>query len=268
MMRFENAVAETTLIPLYMRAKESRRPDAILKDPLAERIVSEIDYDFSSLDDASMSYVGCVVRGHYYDERTRRFIQEHGQPVVVNIGCGLDTRYQRLEDRRNAIFYELDLPELMRLRRRLIPEEEGDHYVEGSLLETDWLDKLKAQHPDAQFLFIAEGVLMYFTEAQVRDLLKAITDRFTEGEVSFDVCGPMMMRRGIRPDSMRNFQAQIRCGIERGSEVEEWNPHLHLIEQRSYMDFFRKRWGVKGQTLGRFPRLCRKFSSLMCFRIE
>ena len=77
-MRFENAVAETTLIPLYMRAKESRRPDAILKDPLAERIVSEIDYDFSSLDDASMSYVGCVVRGHYYDERTRRFIQEHG----------------------------------------------------------------------------------------------------------------------------------------------------------------------------------------------
>lgn len=267
MMRFDNAVVETTLIPLYMRAKESRREDAILKDPLAERIIAGIDYDFNGLDNAPMSYVGCVVRGRYYDGRTQKFIHEHAQPMVVSIGCGLDTRYQRVSDRRNAVFYELDLPELMDLRRKLIPEEGEDHYIEGSLLETDWLDMLKGRHPGAQFLFIAEGVLMYFTEEQVRGLLTAITDRFAEGEVSFDVCGPLMVRRGIRPDSMRDFQAQIRSGVESGREVEAWNPRLHLIEQRSYMEFFRGRWGLMGQTLGRFPRLCRKFSSLLCFRI-
>ena len=55
MRRFDNAVVETRLIPLYMRAKESRREDAILKDPLAERIIAGIDYDFDSLDDAPMS---------------------------------------------------------------------------------------------------------------------------------------------------------------------------------------------------------------------
>ena len=121
-MKFKDEVVETTLIPLYMRAKESLRSDAILKDPMAERIIAGIDYDFSKLDNAPLSYVGCVVRGRYYDARVRKFISEHQNPVIVNIGCGLDTRYQRIEDRRNAVFYELDLPELMEIRRKLIPE--------------------------------------------------------------------------------------------------------------------------------------------------
>lgn len=266
-MQFDNDVVETMLIPLYMRAKESRRKDAILKDPMAERIISEIDYDFSKLDNAPLSYVGCVVRGHYYDGRTQKFINEHVRPVIVNIGCGLDTRYQRIVDKHNAVFYELDLPELMETRSKLIPEEGEDHYIEGSLLETGWLDMLRKRHAGAQFMFIAEGVLMYFTKEQVCTLLNAITERFHEGEVSFDVCGPMMAKRGVRPDSMQNFQAQIRCGIESGHEVEQWNQHLRLIEQRLYMDFFRYRWGLIGQTLGRIHCLCRKFSSLLCYRI-
>ena len=267
MIQFDNAVVETTLIPLYMRARESRRDDAILRDPMAERIISRIDYDFTKLNKAPLSYVGCVVRGRYYDERAQKFINEHPTPIVVNIGCGLDTRYQRIADKRNALFYELDLPELMEIRRKLIPEEGSDRYLTGSLLETDWLDMLHSKHPDGDFLFIAEGVLMYFTEEQVKALLKAITDRFSAGEVDFDVCGPMMVKRGVRPDSMKGFQAQIRCGIEDGHEVERWEPRLQLIEQRLYMDFFRHRWGFIGQTLGRIPRLCRKFSSLLCYKI-
>lgn len=267
MIKFENEIAETTLIPLYMRALESKRKDAILKDAHAERIISEIEYDFSKLNNKPMSHVGCVVRGKYYDDRTQKFIENNKKPVIVNIGCGLDTRYQRIKDKRNSVFYELDLPELIDIRRKLIPEEGEDHYIAGSLLETDWLDALKEKHADSQFIFIAEGVLMYFREEQVKDFLNAITDRFPEGEVCFDVCGFMMSKHGVKPDSLRDFQAEIRSGIEDGKEVEKWNMNLSLIEQRSYMEFFRNRWGIIGHTLGRFPRLCRKFSSLLCYKI-
>src|SRR3712207_9164777 len=85
---FDNVVAETLLIPLYMRAKESRRGEsAILKDEMAEELVDSIEYDYSKLDEARLSEVGCVIRGWYFDKAVRRFIAEHDRPIVVNVGC-------------------------------------------------------------------------------------------------------------------------------------------------------------------------------------
>ena len=48
------------------------------------------------VDGAKLSEVGCVIRGWYFDHAIRRFIDTHTRPVVVNVGCGLDTRYQRV----------------------------------------------------------------------------------------------------------------------------------------------------------------------------
>lgn len=65
----------------------------------------------------------------------------------MNVGCGLDTRYQRIEEHDKAIFYEMDLPEVIDLRRDLLPEPAGDHYIAGSLLETQWMDDLRKSIP-------------------------------------------------------------------------------------------------------------------------
>ena len=114
---FQSIVAETLLIPLHMRAKESRRKNPILYDPAAERLAESLDYDYSPFDGARLSEVGCVVRGWYFDNAVRRFIRNHIHPVVVNVGCGLDTRYQRAGQGTGVTFYDLDLPEVIDLRR-------------------------------------------------------------------------------------------------------------------------------------------------------
>jgi len=88
---FKSIVAETLLIPLYMRAKESRRERPILNDKAAECLADSLEYDYSRFDGAKLSEVGCVVRGWYFDRAVRRFIGTHARPVVVNVGCGLDT---------------------------------------------------------------------------------------------------------------------------------------------------------------------------------
>ena len=166
---FKNIVAETLLIPLYMRAKESRRKDAILKDKMAEQLIACIEYDYSKFDGAKLSEVGCVVRGRYFDDA---------------VGCGLDTRCQRIHRENDPTkYYELDLPEVISLRRELIPEPEYDTYISSSLLETKWLECLKTQHPDCDFIFIIEGVLMYFYEEQVKAVLHNIASHFSGGEV-------------------------------------------------------------------------------------
>ena len=192
----------------------------------------------------------------------RRFIEAHSRPVVVNVGCGLDTRFQRIGDGK-AVFYDLDLPEVIALRRELIPEQPGNVYITASLLETDWMDDLHRKHPDGEFIFIVEGVLMYFYEKQHH-----VASRFGGGELWFDVCGTIMSRHGVKPDSLRKHEAQIGSGLSDGHLVEQWEPSLRLIEQANYMKFFRPRWGFFfGQILGRMTRLCYKFSSLLGYRI-
>ena len=273
---FKSIVAETLLIPLYMRAKESRRDNPILYDKAAERLADSLEYDYSQFDGAKLSEVGCVVRGWYFDRAVRRFVEAHSRPVVVNVGCGLDTRFQRIGDPK-AIYYDLDLPEVIALRRELIPEQPGNVYIAASLLDTDWMDDLRCRHPDAEFIFIVEGVLMYFYEKQVKAFLHHVANRFVGGELWFDVCGTIMSRHGVKPDSLRNHEAQIRSGkheaqirsgISNGHVVEQWEPSLKLIEQDNYMKFFRSRWGFFfGQILGRIPWLCYKFSSLLGYKI-
>ena len=264
---FKSIVAETLLIPLYMRAKESRRADPILCDKAAEQLVDSLEYDYSRFDGAKLSEVGCVVRGWYFDRAVRRFIETHPNPVVVNVGCGLDTRFQRIGG-GEAIFYDMDLPEVIALRRELIPEQQGNAYIAASLLETGWMDDLRCKHPDGEFIFVVEGVLMYFYEKQVKAFLHYVASRFGGGELWFDVCGTIMSRHGVKPDSLRKHEAQIRSGLSDGRVVEQWESALRLIEQANYMKFFRSRWGFFfGQILGRIPWLCYKFSSLLGYRI-
>lgn len=130
------------------------------------------------------------------------------------------------------------------------------------------MDDLRRKHPDGEFIFIVEGVQMYFYEKQVRTFLHHVASRFGGGELWFDVCGTMMSRHGVKPDSLRKHEAQIRSGLSDGHLVEQWEPALRLIEQANYMKFFRPRWGFFfGQILGRMTRLCYKFSSLLGYKI-
>ena len=109
---------------------------------------------------------------------------------------------------------------------------------------------------------------MYFYEKQVKSFLYAVASRFGGGELWFDVCGTIMSRHGVKPDSLRNHEAQIRSGLSDGHLVEQWEPALRLIEQANYMKFFRPRWGFFfGQILGRMTRLCYGFSSMLGYKI-
>ena len=267
-INFRNVVAETLLIPLSMRARESRRSDAILRDPLAVQLTESIDYDYSKFGRAPMSALGCVIRSSLYDRKVQEFIRCRRNPVVVNVGCGLDTRFQRIADRDRAAFYELDLPEVIDIRERLIPAPEGDTYVRGSALETGWMDRLRERHPGGDFIFTLEGVAMYFREEQVREIFANLARRFPGGIVCVDFCGPKLANRKLKPDSMNNVAAEIRCGVDDGRIVEQWVPQLELVRQWLYMDFARRRWGLTGVVFRLFPKFTRKFSSLCMYKIR
>lgn len=229
-LNFMNNISKTLLIPLYMRALENRKEKPLLKDQLADRIISNISYDFSLLDQESKAGFCCVARARYYDDRIRKASADHEKVVVVNVGCGLDTRFHRLQDLQNVLFYELDLPDVLDVRAQLIPENTENH-LPFSMFDSSWMEQINRNYPESHIIIIFEGVLMYYAEEQVKMLLNDISTRFPKGEVFFDMCDRSCLV--TKHTILSDFRARFKMGIDSGKEIERIAPKLRLTGQHN-----------------------------------
>ena len=117
-----SGVAETLLILLYNRAMESQRPDAMMRDEKAVALVTQMSYDFDQVREIRMFEANKVARimlTREMDRYARDFLSRHPDAVVVHIGCGLDSRFERV-DNGQVEWYDLDLPDVIELRRKFI----------------------------------------------------------------------------------------------------------------------------------------------------
>ena len=141
-----SGVAETLLIPLYNRAMESQRPDAIFHDAKAVELVTQMPFDFSRVREIPMPELLKAMRIIFtreFDRYALEFLHLHPEAVIVHIGCGLDTRFQRV-DNGQVQWYDLDVPEVIGLRRKLIGDEGSRyHLLACSVLEHAWLEAVK-----------------------------------------------------------------------------------------------------------------------------
>ena len=230
MLEIENAVSETLLITLYIKYLSSQQPDPILYDAAACRLIPQINYDFSKFDHAYRSIAGTAIRARYFDDVTADFIRHRKNPVIVELGCGLDSRHERLGERAGEVpFYLLDLPEVITLREKLLPPRDGENLIAASAFDTEWMDDLAGRHPDGQFLFLIEGVLMYFPKEDVRALFQRLAQRFHGSEAVFDVTSTWMTKISDKHDALKHTRARFVFGCDNDREPELWADNLHLI---------------------------------------
>src|SRR5512137_2904944 len=189
-----SGVAETLLMTLYIRAMESQRSDALIKDEKAVALVTQMSYDFARIRQIPMGEadkVTLILRNREFDRYTQDFLARRPEAVVVHIGCGLDSRFERV-DNGQVEWYDLDFPDVIELRRKHLGDEEGRYHLLGcSVLEDAWIEAVSA-HRQRPFLFLAEGVFMYFEEAQVKSLVLTLRDRFPGAELVFDAYAPFL----------------------------------------------------------------------------
>lgn len=193
-LSFADSVSETLFIPLWAKAEESKRPGGLLHDSEAERIVSLLPSDAFAFPKKKPMMLGSVVRSRYFDDIAMKALAQDGAPVLVHLGCGLDDRFGRT-DRGAGTQVNIDLPDVMSLRERLMPPS-NDRNVNwpGSLLDTDWMDRLRERWPNGSFTFFMEGLLMYFDEADVRRPFTEIACRFPGADLHFDACSSSMCK--------------------------------------------------------------------------
>ncbi len=191
-------IQETLLLPLWGRAVESQKKKPRLIDKVAIEIISTVDYDFSTITQniSWVSQFAWVARSLHVDNAILGFIKDYPKATIVNIGCGLDTTFDRI-DNGQINFYDLDLPDVIDLRKKFFEENERRKTIACSFLDNRWFTQIQ---PDNGVFFIAAGVFYYFDENQIRDFFKSIAGGFRGSKVSLN-CGMFLtIQKNIMDD--------------------------------------------------------------------
>ena len=253
-------VPETMLITLWAKAQETNHPNPILRDSEAVRIVKEIDYDFSRFKKAKFSQVGCCIRAGLIDREIQNFLTESPDAVVVQIGAGIDARYERLGRPKVTHWYDLDLPDAIALRRQLLTESEHNTYLSYSMFDFEWMDRVRSH--DKPLLFVIEGVLMYFDPLQVREFFEEVCRRFDDVTVLFDMLAPTLVGNAKYHDSLSKVgdSVQFRWSLLDSHEMESWHPKIHLVKEYFMSDYDQGRYPLLFRILYRIPYFYRHYN--------
>jgi len=251
-------IPETLLLALHCRAVESQRPDAMIRDPKALEILCSLAYDFSAKklkgDDLALT----AMRSRRFDLHARRFLEGHPSGCVVEMGCGLDARFERLENGR-VTWFDLDLPDVIALRRRFFDETELRRFIPASVLDLGWMAEVR-RHP-GPFLFLAEGLLVYFPEPEVRRLVVALREDFPGSELVCDASSPVLLCLHDPTLRSRHISARLQWGLRSPADMEAWAEGIRLLDAWHYFEDREPRLGLMG--LMRFlPGLARASSVL------
>jgi O-methyltransferase involved in polyketide biosynthesis len=179
-------VTDTALVTLWCRASEARRADAIVDDPMAIRLVDSLDYDFSKFK-LSTGRQDLALRALAFDHGSRRYLSAHPKATVVALGEGMQTSFWRLDAAglgHDFRWLTVDLPPMIELRQRLLPESPRMSTCTQSVLDFSWMDQVDPR--DGVFI-TAEGLLPYLEPSEALDLVQECARRFPGGRMMFDL---------------------------------------------------------------------------------
>ena len=174
-------VQQTLFFPLLARVRESQSRRPLLRDPRAAEIVREVGIDFTTY--RTPMRIMVVMRTLTLDWWVRQFLAEHPAGTVVELGTGLNTRFERT-DNGSVHWIDLDLPDTIELRRRFFTDTDRRRMLTASLLDEDWVPVVGAL--PGPYFFMADGVLPYLTEDEVTSTLARLAARFPGSKLAFD----------------------------------------------------------------------------------
>jgi len=246
-------VAATSLLTLHCHALESQSENPIIDDPKAVEIVDKLGPEISKSKNKlhkkiannkidKKLIVHIALRAKRYDEYIQYFLEDAPDGIIVNIGCGLDTRFHRV-DNGKLTFFDLDLPEVIEVKKKFLEENARYNFIASSVLDHEWMTPL-LDHKDRSFMFVAEGVFMYLTNDSVKSLILKLQSQFPNSNLLCEVFNSMWLSKPFK--KMINFKMQrelhmgkdatFNFGIKDSQEMELWNSGIEFLEDWSYFD--------------------------------
>lgn len=246
-------VSATAFITLFARAFETQTRQPIIDDPHAVAIATQIRPVLAQSDRnlcrrlaagklEPLVVVTVSQRARRFDRYVRDFYAHRRDAVVVNLGCGLDTRFFRVDDGR-LLFYDLDLPPMIELKRRLVDEQPRYRFIAASVLDFAWMDAL-AESGAESFIFLAEGLFMYLAPGDVQALVMTLARRFPGCELVCEVFNNFWLREPWKGWIDRKMQRRLgfsadavfKSGVDDERHFERWAPDIRFLDDWAYYD--------------------------------
>lgn len=166
--------------------------------------------------------------------------------TVLHIACGLDCRALRVKRAPNVRWIDVDLPLVVDLRKRLIPQPHGNYELRTlDVTKEGWLSDIPADRPT---LVIAEGLSMYLEPAEGERFFKDVAAHFGGGEIVFDTLGSLTTRFSSAVKILRSSGSAFKWGIDDPREhIEHLDPKLRLKEQVLWGDILESHPPIFGE---------------------
>lgn len=229
-------VAQTLLLPLIGRAFYSSQRNPFIYDSEAVRFFNLFKNECTFLLKYCAGFYGViwVARSYYFETEIHRFIKEFPNATIINLGAGLDTTFYRV-DNGQINWIDIDLPDVMALRKQYLTPNNRIHNIAGSVLEKNsWIKQIQDIGTN-QCLFLAGGLLFYFSEAEVKQILNEIISAFPYAIIVFDTISTKQLQKTkVRIKNMNISNVNVQWAIDSVNDIKKLLSHNSVIEKTSY----------------------------------
>lgn len=245
-----NNISETAFLTLQCHVIDAQSKKPILNDKSSVRTFEILRSYFSKSDRILFKRLFesnvrsnlikyTVLRAKKYDSFIVNFLSKFPDAAVVNIGCGLDNRFERIDNDR-ITFFDLDLPDIMNIKKQIFPETGRYCQISKSVFELDWIDDIESSN----VILVAEGVFMYCKEQDVKNLFASLQEKLNSPEIVFEVFNSKwlkgwrkrIMEFKLKKELKLGEGTTFQFGISDSDAIESWNLGMKLLDDWSYFD--------------------------------
>ncbi len=223
---------------VWARSMVAERYPKLFQDDEAIKLAAKLNTSHKDINAMYSEYDRLVTIGRIVetDKRVKQFIMRYADGVIVNVGAELDTMFSRMDNGRIR-WYNVDMPETMELRRKMIESRDREQNIGKSILDFGWLDSIRKKQGQA-ILFVCCDVTKYFTTKKLQAFLDAVWTRFPGAEVLFDVKNSVGRKR---------WNLNVLTGKKKGSFIKvsidncrslmyDWNIKYRVLYDKAILD--------------------------------
>lgn len=238
-------VSKTAIITMACRATQSEDPKSDFNDQMAVQSLNKLTDLASESEKKTILKIkkmygkyskneakSLVLRVSMIDRVVNDYISNNQEAIVINVACGFDTRYWRI-DRKDCTYIELDLPEVIDQKKELLGDQIDYRMISSSVLDFSWIDEVTKDR-NSNFIIIMEGLLMYLQEEDVKELLGEISRRFINSQLVTDALDKKLtegLYKKIANWSSKlffGFELDWNFGFEKAEDIETYGNYSFI----------------------------------------
>jgi len=211
-----NNVNKTLYIPLYGKAYVSKK-HIILQDKKAEEIWDKEGFELKGKSKSKWLAYYMAMRAAVYDEWVKQEIKNNPNSVVLHIGCGMDSRVERVSI-NDTQWYDIDFPDVIAERRKYYTESGCYHMLSTDMRNMEWRNYIRGNQ---NAIIILEGVSMYFKPEELIGLLSSVCGHFNSTRLLMDCYTKRVAKASKYKNPINDVGVTVVYGYDNPQELAE-----------------------------------------------